>query len=151
MYKPKYPILKREDCAREIIVNPDLELDPFSLAELKNLRRGVSYKMVLPDTPESREALYLKTGYFQLVAFAEGWEFDPEMYQVLFLEPSHCHSLFQDSGNSEMKRIYQLRAGNRDGFRVTGTRGHRMQDAETDSIASLVDALMEGPGSNTPS
>ncbi len=53
--KHHYPLLKAKDMIprEQITLLPEDELDPLTRAELANLRRGVTYKFVVVDTPEN--------------------------------------------------------------------------------------------------
>ncbi len=167
LYFPQYPILRREDIREDIRVDPERELDAFALAELSQLRRGeTTYKVLQVDDPQSREAIALKTSYFQLVAFNEDWRFDPQKYQVIFLPRGHPEFKGLKGG---MKRIYEfkpegresaeqsfselgapggLSPRNRAGFEVVGE-GYeeevvRMDNDEADGIGGKVDRFFRG-------
>lgn len=163
LYFPQYPILRREDVREDIEVDPEDELDSFALAELSQLRKGkTTYKVLQVDDPESRKALALKVSYFQLVAFHEGWEFNPQKYQVIFLPRGHPE--FGDLEDGKMRRLYEfepegraeaersfselgapggLSLRNRAGFEVVGE-GYeeevvRMSNYKADDIGGRVD------------
>jgi hypothetical protein len=86
-YEPEYTILKPEDMKPrdEIKINPKEELSPESYIQLRNIQKGTSYKLVTADTPQNRKIMNFRTAYFQMVACKEGWEFDPQLYQVKFV------------------------------------------------------------------
>ena len=88
-YKPQYPILSPNEMLPrdQIRLDPERELSTFDRAELQNLRGGVGYKIVTGNTPDNRDNIAMKTTYFQMVAYKEGWKFDPELYQVEFIDP----------------------------------------------------------------
>jgi len=84
-----YPIINSKDLVPrdQIRTVPEQDLDPLIRAELNNLRRGIGYKVVTADTPSNHENITFKTTYFQMVAYKEGWTFDPKLFQVEFLQP----------------------------------------------------------------
>ena len=145
-YIPQYPIIDPEDMVPhdKIRLVPESQLGPFDRAELSRLREGeVSYKLVVADTPENRENISVKTTYFQMVAYAEGWEFNPEKYQVEFVEPDYF--LLTEDGSQ--KRILQFKEGarveelspeRRAGFTVRGEYAERMGHKEVDGLAGRV-------------
>ncbi|MGV8150114.1 MAG: hypothetical protein ACP5NV_00100 [Candidatus Woesearchaeota archaeon] len=85
-----YPILTPDTMLprEQIIVNPERELDPLSMAELLNIKRGITYKFIIADTPANRKNIFFKTSYYQMVAYKDGWIFNPELYQVTFVSPN---------------------------------------------------------------
>jgi hypothetical protein len=107
MYKHNnaYPILASYEMLprEQIRVNPERELDPLSRAELTNIKRGIPYKLVIADTSTNRENIFFKTSYYQMVAYKEGWKFNPELYQVQFVEPNII--------GRKHARIYQFEKG----------------------------------------
>lgn len=114
-YFPQYPILRIEDMVPRdrIQLVSDEVLGPIASAELKNLRRGVSYDHIIADTPQNRENMAVRAGYFQMVAYKEGWTFDPNKYQVRFVHPSD-QRLNRVTGGSSMVRLlnYKDQEGN---------------------------------------
>lgn len=88
-YTPTYPILNSNDLVprNEMKLSPESELTLIQRVELNNLRRGVPYHIVVPDTPQNRESISVIACYYQMVAYMEGWTFDPSLYQVVFLDP----------------------------------------------------------------
>ncbi len=106
-YKPQYPILKREDMLPrdQIRLVSDEDLGPLVSAELKNLRRGVRYDYIVTNTPENRANLTVRTGYFQMVAYKEGWKFDPEKYQVRFVSQDDPRLLRVQEASSMLRLL----------------------------------------------
>jgi len=158
IYFPQYQLIEREHVREDIVVHPEEELDPLSLAELKNLRKGITtYKAFHPDTLEARQAIALKLGYFQLVAFAEGWKFNSQKYQVYFLPEGH--PMLEQVEGEEMVRSYVFDENHKEeveeqlfgdglvgklsdenglGFRVYEEDAIRMDDDETDDLIRRV-------------
>ena len=142
-YIPQYPILRHSDLVprAQIRVVPDDELSPLDLAELIRLREGkVGYKVLAADTPKNRENIGIKTTYFQMVAYKEGWDFDPDKYQVEFIDPKH----FLLVGEGNQIRILEFEEGSqleglsperRAGFVVSQENCVRMRDEETDDLS----------------
>ncbi len=109
-YKPEYPILEENDLvSRERIrLVPEEMLSPLDRAEVSNLRKGkVTYRMIVADTPFNRECVRVKTMYFQMAAYKEGWEFNPDKYQVRFVNPDHF--LLSESGTQQ--RVLKFEKG----------------------------------------
>ena len=109
-YKPQYPILRKEDMLprEQIRLVSDEGLGPLVSAELKNLRRGVGYNYIIKDTPENRQNMTFRTSYFKMVAYKEGWTFDPDKYQVIFVRPNDPR-LQRIIDGSSMIRTYKYR------------------------------------------
>ena len=86
-YKPQYPILGPEDMSprEEMKLVPEDQLDPFWRAEINNIKRGTAYQYVLTDTPENRRNIALRVIYYQMVAYKEGWKFNPDLYSIDFV------------------------------------------------------------------
>jgi hypothetical protein len=145
-YIPQYAIIDHEDMVPrdQIRIVPEGKLEPLDRAELSRLREGkVGYKLVVADTPENRQNIGVKTTYFQMVAYAEGWEFNPDKYQVQFVEPDN--PLLTQDGSQ--KRIWEFDEGagfgelspeRRAGFTVRGEYAERMRHKETDGLAGKV-------------
>ncbi len=145
-YIPQYPIIDYDDMVPrdQVGLVPESNLSPLDRAELSRLREGkVGYKLVIADTPENRQNIGIKTTYFQMVAYAEGWKFDPEKYQVEFVKLNH--PLLPRDGSQ--KRIWQFNKGTnlgglsperRAGFTIRGEFGERMRHEETDGLARKV-------------
>ena len=145
-YKPQYPIINHEDLVPrdQIMLVPDSELEPFDSAELSRLREGkVRYNVLVADTPTNRENMGVKTAYFQMVAYKEGWQFNPEKYQVEFVDPNH----FLLAREGTQTRTLELEEGieleglspeGRAGFVVSDEQVVRMRDEETDGLAKKV-------------
>ena len=143
-----YPILDPADLVprEQLRLDPERELDPFSFVELRNLQRGVKYTAVHGDTPENRERIACKLLYFQMVAYKEGWTFDPALYQVRFCPDSPL------SDGSMHRRIYELLPNSpvpfdmgvspegRVGFKVNDqtSEARRMSHSEVDGLAEKV-------------
>jgi hypothetical protein len=88
----------------------------------------------------------VKTLYFQMVAYKEGWEFDPQLYQVQFIEPknpilksANGHTrIFQFKEGTTIED-FELSSGNNLGVRVTE---HRIMDGrKVDGLVSKVLSL----------
>lgn len=142
-YFPQYPILRREDITKDIDVNPEKEMDEFSIVELRRLREGeITYKAFHADTPQNREAVNIRMMYFQMVAFSESWKFDPQKYRVHFLPEGH--PLLEKNKGAKMVRAYEFEedsslAGrlsdeNGLGFRIYEEDAVRMENDETDYL-----------------
>ena len=88
-YQPQYQILSQDDLVpkEQIVLIPEDKLSLFYRTELANLRRGVGHNLVVADNPQNREMIAVKTMYFQMVAYKEGWVFDSQLYQVHFVDP----------------------------------------------------------------
>ena len=163
-YQPTYPILNPEDLLPrdEIQLPPPRDLHPFAEAELKNLCRGVAYKTVVADTPQNRETMATRAGYYQMVAYKEGWHFDPQLYQVVYVHlEDPC---FQEAGietrmyqfdpeedprvqnelakrEAEGGRVLRLSPNDKAGFQVeakTGRIQRRLGDHEVDQLTGKV-------------
>ena len=143
-YKPQYQIIPTEAFVprEQMQLNPEKELDPFGYIELCNIKRGISYKAAVLDTPENRRAINLKTTYFQMVAHKEGWKFNPELYQVVYFSPGKLDR------NSDQSRIYSFVEGaetpfrelypDRVGFDIVDKRAIRMLRNEADGLVRKV-------------
>ena len=140
-YIPQYPIIPHEDMVPrdQIRLVPEDKLGPLDRAELSRLREGkVGYKVLVVDTPENRQNIGVKTTYFQMVAYKEGWNFDPGKYQVEFVDSDH---------ESTQKRIWEFEEGSklemlsperRAGFTLRGNQARRMEHKEVDELAGKV-------------
>ena len=143
-YVAQYPIIDRRKMVprEEITLVPGSQLSPLDRAELIRLREGkVAYSVLVADTPENRQNIGVKTAYFQIVAYKEGWEFDPKKYQVEFVDPNHF--LLAEEGTQ--KRIYQFSEDGKShclggviGFTVTGEQAERMRDEEASGLARRI-------------
>lgn len=145
-YFPQYPIINRRDLVNieEMRLVPDDKLNPFDRAELNRLREGkVEYHVLVADTPQNRESVAIKTTYFQMVAYKEGWKFNPNQYRVKFTDSNN--PLLQRKGSQT--RIYEFEEGsdledlsekNRTGFVINGESAMRMDHGETDDLAEKV-------------
>lgn len=150
-YQPEYPILKPSDMLprEQMRLAPERDLSAFDNAELHNLRRGVGHKFVIGDTPENRERIAVKVMYFQMVAYKDGWQFDPQMYQVRFIDPQS--SVLRGQGSQT--RMYQFEKGAKTeilglpirlspkdnlGIEVSGKDVRIMEDEETDGLVKKV-------------
>ena len=100
-----YPIITPNQLPprEHIRVNPEKELDPLSRAELANIKKGVPYKLIISNTPANKEKIVLKTSYYQMVAYKEGWTFNPTHYQVTFVNPNTI--------GREHTRVYHFEKG----------------------------------------
>ncbi len=151
-YQPEYPILDRGDLVprEQIRIVPEENLNPLDRAELSNLRQGgVEYKLAIADTPENRRNIGIKTAYFQMVAYKEGWDFDPQKYQVRFVNP---HVLIL-SEPGKQRRIYEykedtdhtgLSPERKIGYVISGDKAVRMKDNESDILAKLFKDIVFG-------
>ncbi len=119
MYFPQYQILRKEDMLPrdEIRLIAENQLEDLMAAELKNLRRGIPHKLVITDTPQNREAVDYRVAYFQIVAYKEGWKFDPQNYQVRFVSSSDPRIREVTDPNATMIRTYTF--GNEEGREET--------------------------------
>jgi len=145
-YIPQYPIIDQADMVHreELTLVPEEKLSPFDRAELTQLRSNrAAYKMVVADTPENRQNISVKTTYFQMVAYAEGWEFKPEKYQVMFVEPNH--PWLSEEGTT--RRVWQFEEGSevgglssrgRAGYTLCGKTAEKMIAEEADGLAERV-------------
>jgi len=140
-YNPEYPIIDVKELVPREQINlvPENSLSILDRAELANLRRGIDYRICVADTPQNRESVAIKTAYFQMVAFKEGWAFDPQKYQVRFVDSEH--PLLSETGTQ--KRIYEVQSDRgerglspegRIGFLVKGDLVTRMGHKETDGL-----------------
>ena len=144
-YQPEYPIIDTRDLLPrdQIKLVPELELSPIDRAELTNLRRGVDYRYCAADTIENREAIAIKTAYFQMVAHKEGWNFDSQKYQVRFVDPQHPllseagtqKRIFKIEPNNKEKEVPALSPEGRFGVVLSGDRVTIMPHEETDGLA----------------
>ena len=164
-YKPQYRILRPSDMAprNKIALVPEEKLDPLTSAELSNLRAGIQYKFTIGDTPSNRENFNFKALYFQLVAYKEGWRFNPDNLQVVYLPPGDPR-LGPDGYQSrifEVKKVaddnktpvdnevqveglvLEISPGNRLGFRLNERTGFakQMKPHETDDLGEVVAKL----------
>ncbi len=145
-YFPQYPIISHDDMIPrdQIRLVPESELPPLDKVELSRLREGkVGYNLLVADTPTNRKNLGIKTGYFQMVAYKEGWNFDPEKYRVEFVDPDH----FLLSEEGTQRRVYQFRDDAKlpeepsegyIGFVVHPKTAVRMEDKEAGDLAKRV-------------
>lgn len=138
-YEPEYPILRREECREDIELVPEEQLKPLERAELSRLREGfATYSILTADTRENRGNIALKTAYYQMVAFKEGWTFNPQKYQVRFVDPSY----FLLGRRGEQTRIYNFKDSDERegtiGFVLRGETARRIEDEEAESIGSRV-------------
>lgn len=154
----QYPMVDQTDMVPrdQIRLVPESKLSKFRKAELSQLRKGTKYKLVTLDTPENRESITQRAIYYQMVAYKEGWEFDPNNYQVKFVNPN----FFSPSEKGKHKRIYQLKEEmdpkdlpiefeklspeRRVGFTVHKRVADRMDNKEADGLASRVINLFGG-------
>src|SRR3989338_7485822 len=139
-YSPQYPVLDRKDLVSrdQIRLVSESELSPLDRAELSRLREGeVEYNILVADTPDNRRNIAIKTTYFQMVAYKEGWKFDPSKYRVEFLEPYHPllerdngsqDRIFQFRGDVTDERLFPLSPEKRAGFTVLDGKAVRMED-----------------------
>jgi hypothetical protein len=137
-----YPILNQDDLLprEQIRLVSEDKLGPFMKAELTNLKRGIVYKGVLSDTPENRKNLAFKTTYFQMVAYKEGWVFNPEQYQVCFVNPAYItgeQRIYQFQKGAETP-FGELSAENRAGFDIDGYLAKRMDNKEADGLTAKI-------------
>ena len=145
-YTPQYPIINRSDMVPrdQIRIVPESQLSPLDRAELIRLRAGkVGYKVLVADTLENRQSIAIKTTYFQMAAYKEGWEFDPDKYRVKFVDPNY----FLLAREGTQKRIWEFEEGTkwgetsperRVGFTIRGNQAERMKDGEVDGLARKV-------------
>jgi len=145
-YKPQYPIIDQADMLprEQMQLVPENELDPLDRAELSRMREGrARYKVLVADTRANRENIALKTTYFQMVAYAEGWEFNPDKYQVEFVDPNY----FLLAGKGTQTRIWEFEEGaeieglspeRRAGFTIRDDQAERMGHEETDGLAGRI-------------
>lgn len=149
-----YPILDPKDLVprEQIQLVPETDLEQFMRDDLVNLRRGVPYKIVVADTTKNRNAISYNTAYFQMVAYKEGWKFNPENYQVEFVAPN---SLMLEEPHFE-KRVFMFKKGSKKiingrelspqgnlGVRIDKKRGLVvvMGGSESDSLVTKVSKL----------
>lgn len=147
-YTPQYPIIDSTEMVPrdQIRLVPESQLSPLDRAELTRLREGkVGYKVLVGDTLENRRNIGIKTTYFQMVAYKEGWEFSPNKYQVEFVDSQH--PLLSEEGSQ--KRIWEfedetdietgeLSPERRAGFTIRGDYAERMKHEKTDGLAGKV-------------
>lgn len=157
MKKPNYPILKEEDLSTrdQIKLVPEDELDPLTNAELCNLRDGIKYTFTVADTPANRENFNFKVLYFQMVAYKEGWEFKPENFQVVYVDPSDPRvsqeaRIMEFSAGSENRQVsepyrlpYRISPQRRLGFRVDEQYANQMRPEEADDLGAKVIKLFK--------
>ncbi len=145
-YRPQYPIIDGSNLVPrdQIRLVPEDQLTPIDRAELVRLREGkVRYKVLVADTPENRRNIGIKTTYFQMVAYKEGWEFDPSKYQVEFVNPDYF--LLAEEGTQkriwefgEGSKIEELSPERRVGFIIIENQAERMGNEEADNLARKV-------------
>jgi len=150
-YFPQYPIINHEDMVPrdKIRLVPESQMEPLDRAELSRLREGkVGYKVIVADTPGNRQNIGVKTTYFQMVAYAEGWNFNPDKYQVEFVDQEHF--LLAEEGTQ--KRIWKFEEGTdiqglspekRAGFTIRDKQAERMEDEDADGLAGKVIKFFE--------
>ncbi len=159
-YIPQYHIIPIEDLVprEQIKLVPEEELektDPALLTELHNIRRGIEYEVAVLDIPQNRDVINLRTGYFQMVAYKEGWKFNPELYKVVFVSPEDAKdfdtieariiSYDQVPGKEVLRQFMPpLSPEYRVGFEVKGKIGHRMKPERTDDLSKKVSRLLSG-------
>ena len=158
-YIPQYPILRAEDLVPrnriELVPEKQLEkTDPALLVELHNIRRGIEYKLVVADTLENRRWINIRTGYFQMVAYKEGWKFNPELYQVEFMRisPSELEKIeadqiriygFEVCAEKPVKTYGELSSEERAGFVVKSKSAFRLEHDSADNLAKMVDSFFK--------
>jgi hypothetical protein len=140
-YKPPYPIVRSSDMQPRDQIKLVLEeqLDPLTRAELSNLRAGIPYYFTVGDTPENRENFNFKAIYFQMVAYKEGWQFNPDNLQVVYIPPgdprfpqdgyqSRILQFNDKSANKDVGLEHKISPESRLGFKV---------DERTDSVRQM--------------
>ena len=160
-YKPQYPIIRTEDLVPrdQIKLVPEKELkktDPALLTELHNIRRCIEYEVAVLDIPQNRRVINLKTGYFQMVAYKEGWKFNPELYKVVFVSPEEAdakkfdtieariYSFNEVPGKEVLKRFMPpVSPKYAVGFEIKGNTAHRMKPSKTDKLSKKVSKLFK--------
>lgn len=145
-YIPQYPIIDQADMLprEQMRLDPEKELGPLDRAELSRLREGkVGYKVLVADTPTNVENIALKTTYFQMVAYAEGWDFNPDKYRVEFVDPNY----FLLAGKGSQTRIWEFEEGaeieglspkRHAGFTVSDNHAERIENEEADGLAGRI-------------
>lgn len=119
---PNYPLIDPKDLVRrdQIKLDPKNDLEALTYVQFKNIREGTQYKLFVEDTRENREKIALTAMYYQQAAYMEGWEFNPDNYQVNFLPKGD--PMLGDQPNTET-RVYDFGESNnpdereREGFR----------------------------------
>jgi hypothetical protein len=141
-----YPILDPSSLGprEEIELVPDDKMNPLDKAMITNLRRGVKYRMMVADTLPNRAALCAKAMYIQMVAYKEGWAFDPEKLQVAFVEPE----IVPDRGDHKESRIFGREAPGKPknyslGYRIYEDEARRMEPDESIGIAGRVNRFFD--------
>jgi len=153
-YTPEYPIVSRSDLVprNQIRLVPEEKLSVFDRAELNQLRKGeVTYRLMVANTPDNRRNIAVKTTYFQMVAYKEGWDFDPEKYQVIFVHPNNpllgtrsskrrIYRFNEEATPEEEHPAFRLSRERQVGFEIHNDRQEaiRMEEGETDGLAEKV-------------
>lgn len=153
-YTPEYPIINRSDLVprNKIRLVPEEKLPVFDRAELNQLRKGeVTYRLMVANTPDNRRDIAVKTTYFQMVAYKEGWDFDPEKYQVIFVHPNNpilgekgskrrIYRFNEEATSDEEYPAFRLLRERQVGFKIHNNRQEvtRMEDGETDGLVRKV-------------
>ncbi len=147
-YTPQYPIIDRNEMVPrdQIRLVPENQMSPLDRAELTRLREGkVGYKVLVADTFDNRRNIGMKTTYFQMVAYKEGWDFDPNKYQVEFVDPQHPllaqegtqNRIWEFEENADIG-ISELSPEELAGFTIRGDYAERMDHEKTDGLARKV-------------
>lgn len=153
-YTPEYPIINRNDIVPrdQIRLVPEEKLSVFDRAELSQLRRGeATYRLMVANTPSNRRSIAIKTTYFQMVAYKEGWDFDPEKYQVIFVHPNNpllgikgskrrLYRFDEGATPEEEHPAFRLSRERQVGFEIHNDHQEatRMEEGETDGLARKI-------------
>jgi len=153
-YTPEYPIINGSGLVprNQIRLVPEEKLSVFDRAELNQLRKGeVTYRLIVANTLDNRRNIAVKTTYFQMVAYKEGWDFDSEKYQVIFVHPNNpllgekgskrrLYRFDEEATPGEEHPAFRLSREGQVGFEIHNDRQEvtRMEEGETDGLVRKV-------------
>ena len=153
MKKANYPLLEPSQMKPhdQITLVPESQLNPLMRAELSNLRGGIPYYFTVADTLENRENFNFKAIYFQMVAYKEGWQFNPDNLQVVYIQPgdprfpqdgyqSRILQFDDKSANRDVGLQHRISPESRLGFKVDETADsvRQMEPRDADDLGTKV-------------